>query len=91
MAESNDNELRIAIEMGEGYEPTPRLAAAIEELHGALAEIDGDEVQGFAETVHLYQAGFSLGYVSGGSDGGGRFDIAIDKLKHYTEPGPIKF
>jgi hypothetical protein len=42
-------QLRISIEMGEAYEPTDRLSAALAELAAALGEAEAadDEVQGF--------------------------------------------
>lgn len=46
---SDNNTIKVNVEMGEGYRPTPRLAAAIDELDAALREAHGDEeVSGFA-------------------------------------------
>lgn len=49
------HQLRVSVELGEAYEPTPRLRAALVELGAALAELDeahdgdddDDEVAGF--------------------------------------------
>lgn len=43
-------QLRVSIEMGDGYQPSDRLRAAIEDLRAALAETEDAEVEGF---VHL--------------------------------------
>ena len=40
------DQMRIAVEIGEEYEPSDRIAAALTELHSALAE-DSEEVAGF--------------------------------------------
>ncbi len=45
---SDTNTIKVSIEMGEGYRPTPRIAAAVEELEAALREAHGEEeVAGF--------------------------------------------
>jgi hypothetical protein len=44
---SNNDTIKVSIEMGEGYRPTARIAAAVEELEAALHEAHGDEVSGF--------------------------------------------
>jgi hypothetical protein len=44
------NTIQINVEIGEGYSPTPRIAAALTELHDALVEAGGgstSEVEGF--------------------------------------------
>lgn len=43
------DQLRISIEMGEQYQPSDRLSAALDELAAALAETES-EVAGFALT-----------------------------------------
>ena len=43
----SDNSVSVTIEMGDGYEPSDRLKAAVRELDQALAEAHADEVQGF--------------------------------------------
>ena len=42
----NADQLRVVVEMGDDYEPSERLAAALNELGAALAESD-DDVGGF--------------------------------------------
>ncbi|HSL57821.1 MAG TPA: hypothetical protein VK866_08260 [Acidimicrobiales bacterium] len=41
------DQLRVTIEMGDDYQPTDRLRAALDELGAALAAADGTEVEGF--------------------------------------------
>lgn len=41
------DQLRITVEMGDGYQPSDRLAAALTELTAALAEADEAEVSGY--------------------------------------------
>lgn len=62
-----NDELRISIESGPGYQPTPRLAAAIEELAAALEEADqggDDDVAGFAFEAVALKPAFTLNYLS---------------------------
>jgi len=51
------DQLRIAVEMGEDYEPTERVAKALAELTTALAEADAanadDDVQGFLDYLTI--------------------------------------
>lgn len=41
------DEMRISVEIGDDYEPSERVGAALRELQEALAEESGDDVQGF--------------------------------------------
>lgn len=51
------DQLRIAVEMGEDYEPTERVAKALAELTTALAESDAenaeDDVEGFLDYLTI--------------------------------------
>ncbi|HSL57652.1 MAG TPA: hypothetical protein VK866_07415 [Acidimicrobiales bacterium] len=49
----SSDQLRISIEMGDEYQPTSRLRAALDELGAALAELDDAEVAGFAGGVAM--------------------------------------
>ena len=42
----NSDQLRISVEMGDDYQPSPNLAAALTALHAALQDPES-EVQGF--------------------------------------------
>ena len=41
------DQLRINVEKGDDYTPTPRVRTALNELVAALAEAEADEVEGF--------------------------------------------
>ncbi len=62
---TDDDAITVSIEMGPGYRPTPRLAAAVEELEAALREAHGDEeVSGFGATEQFFTVEFGEGRVA---------------------------
>lgn len=92
MSEENTaDELRISIEVPADHELSTRVKAAIEELAAALQEADGDdEVAGFSMKPG---SAFSLGYVTGGSDGGGRggSPLKIGKMDPWLKNAGFSF
>lgn len=61
------DELRITVEMGDDYQPSDRLAAALSELQDALSETD-DEVTGFGfEPIRSFSYNSLLGGSGTGS------------------------
>ena len=47
LAPVESDQLRVVVEMGDDYQPSDRLSAALSELAAALEESDDDDVQGF--------------------------------------------
>ncbi len=70
----NADQLRVVVEMGDDFEPSERLAAALNELGAALAESD-DDVGGFGfnPVRSLVFNSAPAGYQTGGSAGGAFF------------------
>lgn len=48
MSNADAQGIKVNVELGEAYEPTARLAAAITELAEAIREAHGADVEGFA-------------------------------------------
>jgi hypothetical protein len=46
------NKITISVEMGDGYEPSDRLGAAITEVGAALHEAHGDDTGGYANAPY---------------------------------------
>lgn len=47
MSNTDAQGIKVSVELGEAYEPSARLAAAIAELADAIREAHGDDVEGF--------------------------------------------
>jgi hypothetical protein len=87
----------VATIAGEGFEPTPRLAAALSELSEALAEADGAEVAGYKFIPGLFGGGASTGDISAGDGddviikvkGGGSCTLTVTSTGGgFMDPGP---
>ncbi len=78
------DQLRISIEMGDGYQPAPNLAAALTALEAALADAESEvegflgnfEIQDFKPRTIAYDSSLKLGPPEG--DGYIKFD-GVDK------------
>ena len=59
------DEMRISVEIGDDYQPSERVNAALLELQAALGEESGDDVEGFYKLTNVMVTSYSYSSLQG--------------------------